>query len=111
MVFGGFTLIIFGVFTKLGALLSSIPDPLVGVVLSSSMAMVCGVGIAGCQAADMKKTRNVAIIGFSIMMGFCVPEFHNRNPNSVNTGYLIIKINFKIYSLLMFFFIIFFNKY
>ena len=37
-------LIAFGVVTKLGAILSAIPDPLVGVVLSTSMAMV-GTGI------------------------------------------------------------------
>lgn len=40
MIFGGFIMIIFGMFTKLGAVLSAIPDPLVGVVLATSMAMV-----------------------------------------------------------------------
>jgi xanthine/uracil permease len=34
-------MIVFGIFTKLGAVLSAIPDPLVGVVLATSMAMVC----------------------------------------------------------------------
>lgn len=99
MVFGGFILILFGVCTKLGALLSSIPDPLVGVVLSSSMAMVGGVSIATCQAADMKKTRNVAIIGFSIMMGFCVPKFYERNSSIVKTGFVaIIFISYYYYN-------------
>lgn len=94
MVFGGFTLIVFGVCTKLGALLSSIPDPLVGVVLSSSMAMVGGVAIAGCQSVDMKKTRNITIIGFSIMMGMSVPTFYERNPDFIRTGF---KFFYKFY--------------
>uniref|UniRef100_A0A915MEI8 Uncharacterized protein n=1 Tax=Meloidogyne javanica TaxID=6303 RepID=A0A915MEI8_MELJA len=69
MIFGGCTLIAFGVVTKLGAILSAIPDPLVGVVLSTSMAMVGGVAIANVQTVDLKLTRNVAILGFSIMLG------------------------------------------
>jgi nucleobase transporter 1/2 len=55
--------------TKLGAILSAIPDPLVGVVLSTSMAMVGGVAIANVQSTDLHLTRNIAILGFSIMMG------------------------------------------
>ncbi|KAF7638942.1 hypothetical protein Mgra_00001465, partial [Meloidogyne graminicola] len=87
MIFGGCTLIAFGVITKLGAILSAIPDPLVGVVLSTSMAMVGGVAIANVQTVDLKLTRNVAILGFSIMLGVIVPEFYERNPNIVSTGY------------------------
>ncbi|CAK5031757.1 unnamed protein product [Meloidogyne enterolobii] len=87
MIFGGCTLIAFGVVTKLGAILSAIPDPLVGVVLSTSMAMVGGVAIANVQTVDLKLTRNVAILGFSIMLGVIVPEFYERNPTIVATGY------------------------
>uniref|UniRef100_A0A1I8B2D9 Permease n=1 Tax=Meloidogyne hapla TaxID=6305 RepID=A0A1I8B2D9_MELHA len=86
MIFGGCTLIAFGVVTKLGAILSAIPDPLVGVVLSTSMAMVGGVAIANVQTVDLKLTRNVAILGFSIMLGVIVPEFYERNPTIVATA-------------------------
>lgn len=49
MVIAGIMLILLGAFTKVGALLSTIPDPLVGGVLASSMAMVGGVAIANIQ--------------------------------------------------------------
>lgn len=49
MVIAGLMLIFLGSFTKLGAVLSTIPDPLVGGVLASSMAMVGGVAIANVQ--------------------------------------------------------------
>lgn len=49
MVLAGVILILLGVFTKVGALLSTIPDPLVGGILASSMAMVGGVAIANIQ--------------------------------------------------------------
>ncbi|KAI1728588.1 permease family domain-containing protein [Ditylenchus destructor] len=86
MIFGGFMLISFGVITKLGALLSSIPDPLVGVVLATSMAMVGGVAIANVQTVDLKNTRNTAILGFSIMIGMCVPTYYQRHSDDIYTG-------------------------
>lgn len=54
MVLAGVILILLGVFTKVGALLSTIPDPLVGGILASSMAMVGGVAIANIQQVQVE---------------------------------------------------------
>uniref|UniRef100_A0A914RB54 Uncharacterized protein n=1 Tax=Parascaris equorum TaxID=6256 RepID=A0A914RB54_PAREQ len=80
MVIAGLMLIFLGSFTKLGAVLSTIPDPLVGGVLASSMAMVGGVAIANVQQVDLKSSRNIAILGFSIMVGMIVPSYFNHHP-------------------------------
>uniref|UniRef100_A0A914HKU3 Uncharacterized protein n=1 Tax=Globodera rostochiensis TaxID=31243 RepID=A0A914HKU3_GLORO len=96
MLFGGLTMIAFGVITKLGAVLSAIPDPLVGVILATSMAMVGGVAIANVQSVDLHNTRNVAILGFSIMMGMVVPEFYSRNSDVVRTGYATLDQVLKV---------------
>uniref|UniRef100_A0A183C233 Solute carrier family 23 member 2 n=1 Tax=Globodera pallida TaxID=36090 RepID=A0A183C233_GLOPA len=96
MLFGGLTMIAFGVVTKLGAVLSAIPDPLVGVILATSMAMVGGVAIANVQSVDLHNTRNVAILGFSIMMGMVVPEFYSRNSDVVRTGYATLDQVLKV---------------
>ncbi|OZC09711.1 putative permease [Onchocerca flexuosa] len=77
MVLAGVLLILLGVFTKIGALLSTIPDPLVGGILASSMAMV-----------DLKCTRNVAVLGFSIMVGMIVPSYFRENP--IDTGIAVV---------------------
>lgn len=53
MIIAGIMLILLGAFTKIGAVLSTIPDPLVGGVLASSMAMVGGVAIANIQQVKM----------------------------------------------------------
>uniref|UniRef100_A0A183BT19 Xanthine permease n=1 Tax=Globodera pallida TaxID=36090 RepID=A0A183BT19_GLOPA len=90
MIFGGLTMIAFGLFTKLGAVLSAIPDPLVGVVLATSMAMVGGVAIANVQAVNLRITRNIAILGFSLMMGMVIPEYYKRNPGTVKTGVMTL---------------------
>ncbi|VDN01374.1 unnamed protein product [Thelazia callipaeda] len=80
MVLAGIILILLGTITKVGALLSTIPDPLVGGVLASSMAMVGGVAIANIQQVDLKCTRNIAVLGFSIMVGLIVPSYFQENP-------------------------------
>ncbi|KHN71779.1 Solute carrier family 23 member 2 [Toxocara canis] len=80
MVIAGLMLIFLGVFTKLGAVLSTIPDPLVGGVLASSMAMVGGVAIANVQQVDLKSSRNIAILGFSLMVGMIVPSYFKDHP-------------------------------
>ena len=91
MVVAGILLILLGVFTKVGAILSTIPDPLVGGVLASSMAMVGGVAIANVQAVDLKNSRNLAILGFSIMIGMIVPKYYERHAEEIKTGKLARK--------------------
>uniref|UniRef100_A0A8R1DJ18 Uncharacterized protein n=1 Tax=Caenorhabditis japonica TaxID=281687 RepID=A0A8R1DJ18_CAEJA len=64
----------------IGALLSTIPDPLVGGVLASSMAMVVGVAISNLQTVDMSLSRNMGIFGFSMMLGMIVPRYFGKFP-------------------------------
>lgn len=80
MVMAGLFLIVLGLITKIGALLSTIPDPLVGGVLASSMAMVVGVAIANLQTVDMSLSRNMGVFGFSMMFGMIVPKYFNKFP-------------------------------
>ncbi|KAI6213178.1 hypothetical protein M3Y94_00119700 [Aphelenchoides besseyi] len=86
MLVAGVMLVLLGLCTKLGAVLSTIPDPLVGGVLASSMAMVGGVAIANVQAVDLKNSRNMAILGFALMIGLIVPNYFSKHPN-VGTGW------------------------
>uniref|UniRef100_A0A7E4VVC8 Xanthine/uracil permease family protein n=1 Tax=Panagrellus redivivus TaxID=6233 RepID=A0A7E4VVC8_PANRE len=76
----GVWLILLGMFTKVGAVLSTIPDPLVGGVLASSMAMVSGVAIANTQSVDLKNSRNMGIIGFALVCGLVIPKYFVRHP-------------------------------
>ncbi|EFP11248.1 hypothetical protein CRE_30707 [Caenorhabditis remanei] len=85
MVMAGLFLIVLGLLTKIGALLSTIPDPLVGGVLASSMAMVVGVAISNLQTVDMALSRNMGVFGFSMMFGMIVPKYFTKFP--VATGW------------------------
>ncbi|VDL64691.1 unnamed protein product [Nippostrongylus brasiliensis] len=73
--------------TKIGAILSTVPDPLVGGILASSMAMVVGVAVSNLQTVDMSMPRNMGILGFSMLFGMIVPEYYRRHP--VHTGFRI----------------------
>uniref|UniRef100_A0AC35TU59 Sulfate_transp domain-containing protein n=1 Tax=Rhabditophanes sp. KR3021 TaxID=114890 RepID=A0AC35TU59_9BILA len=84
MCFAGLLLIVLGIFTKVGAILSTIPDPLVGGVLASSMAMVAGVAISNLQQVDMQLSRNMTILGFSLMTGLVVPKYFRNH--KIQTG-------------------------
>ncbi|KAF1751058.1 hypothetical protein GCK72_017610 [Caenorhabditis remanei] len=85
MVMAGLFLIVLGLLTKIGALLSTIPDPLVGGVLAFSMAMVVGVAVSNLQTVDMALSRNMGVFGFSMMFGMIVPKYFTKFP--VATGW------------------------
>lgn len=80
MVAAGVLLIFLGIFSKTGAIFATIPDPLIGAILASSMAMVLGISIATLQQVDIKCTRNIAIIGWSLLVGMVVPKYFISNP-------------------------------
>ncbi|VDM77310.1 unnamed protein product [Strongylus vulgaris] len=88
MVVAGVLLIVLGVCTKIGAILSTVPDPLVGGILASSMAMVVGVAVSNLQTVDMTMSRNMGILGFSMLFGMIVPEYFRRFP--IHTGFLML---------------------
>ncbi|PAV61857.1 hypothetical protein WR25_22786 isoform B [Diploscapter pachys] len=93
MVVAGLFLIVLGIVTKVGAILSTIPDPLVGGVLASSMAMVVGVAVSNLQTVDMTSSRNMGIFGFAMMFGLIVPEYFTRYPVSLGVGWLDQTLN------------------
>lgn len=80
----GLILMGLGIFTKFGAVLATIPEPLVGGILSISLAMVGGVGLSSVQLVNLNKSRNVAILGLAIMMGMMIPLYFEQYP--LNTG-------------------------
>ncbi|CAL2045175.1 hypothetical protein CAEBREN_12262 [Caenorhabditis brenneri] len=88
MVMAGVFLIILGVVPVIGAVLSTIPDPLVGGVLASSMAMVVGVAISNLQTVDMSLSRNMGVFGFSMMFGLIVPKYFTKFPVDTDWDWL-----------------------
>jgi len=75
-----------GVIGKFGALFVSIPDPIVGGVYMVMFGMIAAVGISNLQFADMNSSRNLFIVGFSIVFGLALPHYMKNHPNAIDTG-------------------------
>ena len=75
-----------GVIGKTGALFVAIPDPIVGGVFMVMFGMIAAVGISNLQFADMNSSRNLFIVGFSIVFGLALPYYMENHPDAIATG-------------------------
>ena len=86
----GFILIICGVVGKFGAVLTLIPEPIIGGTLTVLLGIVFSIGISTVKFIDIDSTRNLTILGTSIILGLMVPQYINdpANANLIDTGKL-----------------------
>ncbi|KAE9546682.1 hypothetical protein FO519_010106, partial [Halicephalobus sp. NKZ332] len=73
-----------GIFTKVAAILATIPDPIIGGVLGMGICMICGVAFRNLEFVNVKLTRNLTIMGVAIILGNAIPDFFAKHP--VDTG-------------------------
>ena len=85
-------MMVVGVLGKIGAVFVSIPDPIVGGVFMVMFGMIAAVGISNLQFADMNSSRNLFIVGFSIVFGLALPHYMENHPNAIDTGIIILFI-------------------
>ncbi|XP_033756971.1 solute carrier family 23 member 2-like [Pecten maximus] len=83
----GIILVVGGVVGKIGAVLTLIPDPVIGGILTVVFGMVTMVGISTLQYTDMSSTRNLTIMAIAIILGLMVPQWITQNPNAIQTGH------------------------
>uniref|UniRef100_A0A0N4ZYS4 Sulfate_transp domain-containing protein n=1 Tax=Parastrongyloides trichosuri TaxID=131310 RepID=A0A0N4ZYS4_PARTI len=80
----GIILVILGFFTKFAAIISSIPEPLIGGLFLMSFSMVCGVAFANLKDVCLKNSRNVTIIGVAVILGTIIPQYFEKH--NISTG-------------------------
>ena len=79
---------IFGVLGKLSAIFVSIPHPVLGGALVMMAGMFIGVNLSNLKPVDLSSSRNLAIIGVSVMVGLVVPMWIKEHPDDIDTGEL-----------------------
>ena len=79
-------MMVIGVLGKFGALFVSIPDPIVGGTFMVMFGMIAAVGISNLQFADVNSSRNLFIVGFSIVFGLGLPNYMKNHPDAIKTG-------------------------
>ncbi|XP_013420342.1 solute carrier family 23 member 1 isoform X1 [Lingula anatina] len=81
----GVIMIIMGLCGKFGALLAAIPTPIQAGVMTIGLGVVISVGISNVKHVHLS-TRNVSILGNSILMGFVVSEWVKKHTDAIDTG-------------------------
>ncbi|GAB1608818.1 solute carrier family 23 member 1-like isoform X2 [Argonauta hians] len=84
----GVIFILFGILGKLGAIFVIIPYPVLGGVQIISFGIFIGLVLSNMMYIDMNSSRNLAIIGISILVGLMIPYYITNEKNPFNTGNL-----------------------
>ena len=72
--YGALIMLVMGLIGKFGALVVTIPTPVVGGVFCIMFSIITAVGLSTLQFVDLNSSRNLFVIGFSIFMGIAIPE-------------------------------------
>ncbi|KAH9500124.1 hypothetical protein Btru_076675 [Bulinus truncatus] len=82
----GIIYILFAIFGKFGAIFVTIPYSVLGGCNVIIMGIFIGVILSYLQTVDLNSTRNLAIMGISLLLGVMMPLWVSKNPNAFNTG-------------------------
>ncbi|CAC5404080.1 Solute carrier family 23 member 2 [Mytilus coruscus] len=82
----GLILLIGGIIGKFGAVLTLIPDPIIGGTLTIVFGMVVAVGISVLQFIDFSSTRNLTVLAISMILGLMIPQWLSENTSAIDTG-------------------------
>ncbi|CAI5449092.1 unnamed protein product [Caenorhabditis angaria] len=80
MQFAGVVLIFLGLFSKFAAFLASIPDALIGGLLTMGISMIGGVALSNLQMINLKLCRNLSIMGLAFLLGQITPLHFSKSP-------------------------------
>lgn len=108
-------MILLGMLGKIGAIFTTIPTPVVGGMFMIMFGVITAAGISNLQvnhqrreipfdvhifsfnflltqlffflkSTDMNSSRNIFIFGFSMFSALVIPNWIQKNPDSLNTG-------------------------
>jgi solute carrier family 23 (nucleobase transporter), member 1 len=75
---GAAFLLVFGLISKIGGLIATIPGPIVGGVYLALFGLIAAIGLSNLRRVDLDSQRNLMILGFILFMGFVAPQYFNN---------------------------------
>ncbi len=90
---GAIILILMSLIGKFGALIASIPSPVIGGAYIALFGVIGGLGIQVLSRADLRSQRNIMIIGISVLLGLGFPPYIKQHPLAFNPTWLSGIIN------------------
>lgn len=74
-------LLALGLVAKFGALVATIPQPIVGGAYLALFGLIAAIGISLLRRVDMDSQRNLLIVGFVLFAGFVFPSYFDSAPD------------------------------
>ena len=71
---------------KIGAIFVTVPYPVVGGMMMINFGVLIGVMLSNLQFIDLSSTRNLGIIGMSMLLSVMFPYWIETTPDAINTG-------------------------
>ncbi|ELZ10848.1 xanthine/uracil permease family protein [Halovivax asiaticus JCM 14624] len=72
---GAIVMLIVGFFGPFGALITTIPSPIVGALYIAMFGQIAAVGLSNLKFVDLDASRNVFIVGIALFLGLAIPEY------------------------------------
>ncbi|KAM3603143.1 uncharacterized protein V6R79_017231 [Siganus canaliculatus] len=82
----GVFMILLGMLGKIGAVFTTIPNPVIGGMFLIMFGVITAAGIANLQYVDMNSSRNVFVFGFSMFTALVIPNWILKNSYFFETG-------------------------
>ncbi len=82
----GVIFLLMAVVGKIGAFFITIPYCVVGGAMIIGLGNFIGIVLGNLQYIDLNSSRNLAIIGISMLVGLMLPYWVQENPDGINTG-------------------------
>jgi solute carrier family 23 (nucleobase transporter), member 1 len=79
---GALAMLVIPICGKFGAVLSTLPQPVVGAMFVGLFGMIASVGLSNLQIVNLNNSRNLFIIGLSFFAGLSVPYQFNSLLNA-----------------------------
>ncbi|XP_076349424.1 solute carrier family 23 member 1-like isoform X2 [Tachypleus tridentatus] len=96
--YGAVTKLMFAVLGKFGAFLNTIPEPIGGGITCVMFVMVTGTGLSNVQFIDLYSSRNIFILGLSLLMGIAIPKwFKVHSGNDVGNQFITVLLNTRVF--------------
>ena len=77
---GAVTMLILPFFAKFGAVLATLPKPVVGALFVGMFGLIAAVGLSNLQFTNLNNSRNLFVIGLSFFAGLSFPSHFNASP-------------------------------
>jgi len=74
---GAIVMLVIPIIGKFGALLATLPQPVVGAMFFALFGMIASVGLSNLQIVNLNNSRNLFIIGIAFFAGLSVPQHFN----------------------------------